>query len=213
MFTNTLVQPCIFIYTNMHSYTFLLFPFCLYATIAMHSLCTLCTRFAFGKYRILKCHDSTQDPFNPPVLSAFRRPCFRLRLSTCFTSNINTNLAHWYETRCRCGWLTVTFITVWGLSWWEWLIQCSLNSSNSNLTLFSLCCMITMLLTCNPINKLASLLIVITYSWIHVLSHIWRWQWFTQRLFLMLLILLSIIHLFKSMWFSLKMSPNVDTDR
>ena len=122
-YTHVLSCSLILLFTHVHSYTqvcthtFLLFPFCLYATIAMHSLCTLCTRFAFGKYRILKLHDSTQDPFSPPVLSAFRRPCFRLRLSTCFTSNIITNLAHWYETRCRCGWLTVTFITVWGLSW------------------------------------------------------------------------------------------------
>ena len=90
-YTHVLWCSLILLFTHVYSHTqicthnFLLFPFCLYATIAMHPLCTLCTRFAFGKYRILNCHDSTQDPFSPPVLSAFRRPCFRLRLLTCFT--------------------------------------------------------------------------------------------------------------------------------
>ena len=30
---------------------------------------------ALGKYWTVKLHDSTQDPFSPPVLSTFRCPC------------------------------------------------------------------------------------------------------------------------------------------
>ena len=46
----------------------------------------------FGNYRILKFHDSTEDTFNPPVLSAFRCPCpWQAHTHTCTHTHMHTH--------------------------------------------------------------------------------------------------------------------------